>query len=915
LKISGNIFLFLILLAFGKGVKAQCSLSYFFTHEYDCLNGKSVVAYTISGAISPYSFTLTNVATSTNVTGSTLTNTGNISSVPIGQYNIFIKSANNCTALTVYQVNVPASVANPVVTTTSSCFGANNAKAFVSPPTSFTPSFGYYWSPGGQTTQSVANMTPNITYTLLVTDGKGCMVTNTVVFSEDSLIRSKLSNTLVPCFGAAMNVTATATGGLGPPFQFTVNNIPVSSSHTLSLSAGIHTVVSSDTKSCSATSTVLITQAPQHVFSNTITPPTCPGKSDAAIFVSISGSATGDTYTWSPGSSSTLSHIAVPAGSYTLSMKDPSNCVTSSVIVVNPASAIVAPIPQIQNENCSAADGSFTLNVSGGTPPYTYSTIPANAPGNLVTGLSTGSYTTIITDSKGCIDSVAFWLGNSSNVSLAAVATNSIKCYMSCTGNILLNVQNAVLPVTYSATGTPTTNSNILANLCPGTYIIRAVDAIGCPAFDTVVFSAPPAFTYSATTPGKVCLGKAVTLSGTAMGGSGNHTFIWNPGSLPGQSVTLVPAGTTTYSLNVYDSNGCTLAPYQVTVQVNPPISIDIDPSQSGICPGSTAQITPTVSGGDGNYSFLWEPGNSKASSVYVENITVPFYTLTVADACGSPTVSKQIEIKLFPVTIPRYAVESDTGCAPMCTRFYNLVPNSKSMIWNYGDKPFEQSGDTSSYCYTKPGNFDLRLTLVDQNSCKSSFTYTRAIYVKAGPSPDFVSDPEILTLNDAYDARILNKSAKASAFKWYVDNKLMANTRDLPFTFQDTGCYDVRLVVSNSEGCRDSTERTICVFEGFSLYMPNAFTPNMDGINDVLKPKGSGWVFENYLFEIYNRWGRKVFFTHTANEGWDGNLKQDSPYDVNSKADMNDTYIWRVLVRDNLQKDHEFKGVVVLVR
>ena len=185
----------------------------------------------------------------------------------------------------------------------------------------------------------------------------------------------------------------------------------------------------------------------------------------------------------------------------------------------------------------------------------------------------------------------------------------------------------------------------------------------------------------------------------------------------------------------MYDANGCTLAPYTVAVNVNPAISININSSNSGICPGTTAQITPTVNGGDGQYSYNWLPGNYSTPSVFVQNVTVPVYTLIVNDRCGSPSAVKQITINLFPATIPTFSLTSASGCEPFCTQFTNTTPKAGSIIWNYGDKPYEQSGNVTDYCYTKSGEFNVRLTVNDSNSCKASQTYTQAVVVYSRPS------------------------------------------------------------------------------------------------------------------------------------------------------------------------------------
>ncbi len=854
----------------------------------------------------PYTVNIVPIGVTSVVTSNSFT----FSNLPtMTAYSVFVTNGI-CSGYGAGYYVIPTVSTNITITNTMvSCFGGNNgaASAVYSGQAPFT----WQWSTGS-TNSTVNNLSIGV-YTVSITDSRSCTATREFTVTEPPDIASTLSTTFVPCFGGTISSVVSSTGGVSP-FTYTVNGTAVTSNTANNLPAGTQTIITKDNKGCIKTNTIFFSQASQQVITPTIVIPSCPGKSDAAINVSVQGTIPGYTYTWLPGNSSGTSINNIPAGNYTLSVKDNSACVTKSIITVVPASSIVAGTV-IQKENCSAVDGAFTLSINGGYPPYLQTTLPTNASGTVVTGLSSGTYTTVITDSHGCIDSLAFYIGNLSTVSLTAVKVNSVECYNTCNGSILLNVQNAIMPVTYSLTGLPTTTANVVTNLCAGLYIIRAIDAIGCPSIDTVNFPTPPVFTYSALVPPTICIGSQSSLQAFANGGTGAHTFIWNPGAMQGATVNVSPLVTTVYSLNVYDSKNCTLAPFQVTVPVRPALSININSSNSGICPGTTAQITPTINGGDGNYTYTWVPGYSRGASIFVENITIPTYTLSVADGCGSPTTSKEIILKLHPVTKPTYVNKGDSGCVPLCTQFINTTPRVKNVVWNFGDKPFEQTGDTTKYCYENSGNFNLKITVTDSNTCKSSFTYSNAVYVLVRPKAGFVTEPGIITLNDADNVLIKNSSTNGSAFKWYMDDVYLGTKKDIYQRFTDTGCYDIKLIVENADRCKDSTIRSICVFEGFNFYMPRAFTPNNDGLNDVLLPKGTGWLYDKYVFEVYNRWGHKIYSTRDVYSGWDGGIKTDAVDPDISKTNPNDVYHWRVVVTDNLLEEHVFTGYVALIR
>ena len=96
---------------------------------------------------------------------------------------------------------------------------------------------------------------------------------------------------------------------------------------------------------------------------------------------------------------------------------------------------------------------------------------------------------------------------------------------------------------------------------------------------------------------------------------------------------------------------------------------------------------------------------------------------------------------------------------------------------------------------------------------------------------------------------------------------------------------------------------------------MPAAFTPNNDGLNDEFKPKGSGWLFNDYVMEVYNRWGGKVFRSTEPEKGWDGGLREDPAVPEAYRSNPNDIYAWKVTVTDNEGNMHLFGGNVMVLR
>lgn len=912
-----NIFpAFLLLLSMAFESRAQQCVQLYPVPIYDCLTGLAYTSYTLGGSgIAPYTYTIVNAVSNATVLSGVLPSipSGTFAPLPPGNYNIFVDSSlPGCSGSTIgYSNNLPFVTGNPLVTSASvTCFGANNGSAAVVPPTSFSANPGYTWTPGGANTSTVGNLVAGVTYTVTIRDAKGCESRTTVVVSEPPQINSTLASTFITCFGQTLNTLITSTGNVGAT-TYLLNGSPTVLNNAINLSAGLQTIVTTDSKGCIRTNTVLVTQEVQPGISFLHLSPNCPGGSNGQIIASPFNAYPSYNYTWQPGGPGGSNLTNIPAGTYTCILSYNTaignTCTTKSVTVLQPA---ISPtiIPITNPENCSAADGSYTLNITGVNPPFTFSTLPFGAQfGNTRTNLSSGQYTVLTGYNNTCIDTIVFDIGNLSTVSVAIQNSVPVLCNSSCNASISLNVFNAVLPVTYSANGVPSTTNNCFTSLCAGFYMIRAIDANGCPATTSINLVEPPLLSFSATAQPSVCVGQAVNLQAGATGGTGNYTFIWKPGNIQGQVVNLIPGATTVYSLNAYDGNGCTLAPKQLTVTVAPQISINISSSSSGICPGTTAQITPTISGGDGNYSYTWLPGNSSAASIFVQNITVPVYTLIVKDGCGSPTMTKLININLFPPTKPEFVSKGAKGCEPFCSKFINTTPKSQNAVWSFGDNSKEKKGDTVSYCYLKSGKFDVTLSVVDSNACKAIFSYVNAIEVMVSPESDFITNPEYITIGSAQDVLLRNITEDAIKYQWYVGEKYQGNGNNINYTFTDTGCYKVLLISENKNGCSDTATKYVCVKEDFTFYMPNCFTPNANGLNDVLLPKGAGWAEKNYLFEIYDRWGKRLFFTSDPDHGWDGtNMEKESPFGL---------YVWKVIVTDIKGVEHRHAGSVTVLR
>jgi gliding motility-associated-like protein len=149
------------------------------------------------------------------------------------------------------------------------------------------------------------------------------------------------------------------------------------------------------------------------------------------------------------------------------------------------------------------------------------------------------------------------------------------------------------------------------------------------------------------------------------------------------------------------------------------------------------------------------------------------------------------------------------------------------------------------------------------------------------------------------------------SGWNWYFinNNGYISNQPNTSYLFENAGNYPIALVVKNKFGCSDTIIQVINVAEDHSLYVPNAFTPNYDGKHDVFRGVGIMTGATNFKFQIWNRWGERVFYTDDIDQGWNGNHLNTG------SASPEGVYITLISYKDPRGVPVEIKGFVTLLR
>lgn len=212
------------------------------------------------------------------------------------------------------------------------------------------------------------------------------------------------------------------------------------------------------------------------------------------------------------------------------------------------------------------------------------------------------------------------------------------------------------------------------------------------------------------------------------------------------------------------------------------------------------------------------------------------------------------------------------TGCQPANIFFDNLstpIDDTYKFEWQFGD------GNTSNVLsptntYTETGTYTVMLKLISPIGCETTKTWPNLIKVVPSPVAGFSYTPET---PDLYNNNVsfIDESSGAVAYLWKFDSLGVSLIQNPSYTFRDTGVFNISQIVLHPSGCSDTATAMISIYPLVKFFMPNAFTPNNDGLNDEFIPKGSFVGLRNFNFTIWNRWGDRIFETDDFTIGWNG--------------------------------------------
>lgn len=791
-----------------------------------------------------------------SLNGGTAVPSNTFSNLIAGLYSIVVTDQTGCSDTALVTLTEPVQLQVSATTSASTCGGSNGS--ITASGSNGTGAYGFSidGSNFSNTSGVFSNLIPG-PYTVTIKDDNGCTDTSQVnVGSVGAVIASVSAQTNVSCFGGSTGaVTVDGSGSTG--YSYALNSGSFGSNNTFqNLIAGTYVVTVKDNNQCTDTVNIVITQPAQLTVAATTTSATCNSNNGV-----INASGTGGTgsYLFDLNSGATQSsgvfNNLAPA-SYTVNITDSNQC-TSSVIVNVGTISSAAITANSQNVTCFGT-GTGSITASGtGSSGYLFSLNGGTFQSSgAFTGLIAGTYEVVLKDVNQCTDTITVVITSPIQLDLSASSTQ-ILCNGS-TATLTAGGSGGTTPYQYSLNGGNLQSSGTFSGLSGGSYLVTVRDSNACTDTMTVAISEPSALTVSSTIVNTTCGYSNGSITATGFGGiapylySTDGTNFQNSGSFIGQA-----AGN--YTITVKDFNGC-IKTENVTIQSSTGPVVSVTPNGGTICTGASLTMLAT-----GAYSYVWSPAfgldNSNTDQVVATPTVTTSYQVVGTDPDGC-TDTAYVTVTVNSCGNPSVSISGDSSlCTPKCGNITATVAGASGNVEYTWIPNIGTGAGPYTVCPTTTTTYYLTITETSTGkTANASWT------VEVEQSPEIIVTPTEKTICNGTEVTL--KANGAATYAWLGGEGLSEESgATVKATPLESVTYQV--IGMSTGGCSDTAEVKIVVEPCGEIFVPNAFSPNGDGENDVVKVFGGNIV--TMVFRIYNRWGEQVFEASSPSEGWDG--------------------------------------------
>lgn len=446
------------------------------------------------------------------------------------------------------------------------------------------------------------------------------------------------------------------------------------------------------------------------------------------------------------------------------------------------------------------------------------------------------------------------------------------------------------------------TNPNVTT-----TYTVQLSD--GCSAYEpskTVTVSLRDPLAVSILGKDTACYGEQITYQAQVTGGDpSQYSYTWNYGDGTAQDYTL-PILFSNQKVLVQVSDGCSQGEVRdsIVMAVRPQLQLNI-PDDFELCIGKSYTFNISASGGvPSAYQFSWNNGLGMGTQKTVSPTATTTYVVSLTDNCSRPIVGKT-RVVVNPLPQVDFEVAPNPSCAMDPINFTNRTPVEfgSTFLWSFGDG--NTSGEENpTHAYATAGVYTPALVVTNQHGCVDSLSKLGLLTIIPRPVALFSFSPDVANYYDP-DFAFNNASTFATSYAWDFGDGGSSTNANTTYSYADTGYYVVSLTAQNDIGCTDVFSQTVRVEDAFKLFVPSAFSPNKDNLNEQFEMTTRG--VKSITLLVFNRWGEILFKSTDATSSWDGTYQgKDVPEGI---------YYYTLYGVDFRNESFQDKGNIMLFR
>ena len=760
-------------------------------------------------------------------------------------------------------------------------------------------------TPQTNISQTLINTTTNVatvTYTVIPTAGicEGDTFTVEITVNPAVNVVEPVDIINNSCFGETQGaINIEVVGGIpfstGMPYLFSwtgPNGFTSNNEDISNLEPGDYTVIIEDAGGCPYQNTFTISE-PLELTLGSIdiqNDVSCFEESDGEIAVTIQGGTQPYTYSWTRNGtffSNDEDISGLDDGLYQLTVTDDNGCILEldEIEIIEPPLLEVTLQEQIDVVCFGESTGSIDINVSGGRPGYTYSWVGPNGYTSTtedIQDISGGVYTVTVFDNTSpipCSSSLSINISQNDEINITT-DVNQIRCDGDNDGSITITSITGGTG-NYTVTWSDLGSGLIRTNLSPGIYTATITDDSNCFREFPIEIEQPPIFRIEPEVTQISCAGENdASILLNLQGGVDPVTVTWSDDPSAGVERNNLEPGI--YSVTITDSSlplpSCTITetfvindvlPLQISAVVTDALDCDIVNSGS---------INLSISGGTisngSEYQIQW---SNNATTEDLTDIGPGTYSVTVLDDNGCEATGSWEVIRFDPLVL-NVNTNTEVDCVSQTVdQTFEAMATGGVPPFNYSWSSGTVSGPNDEFMSTDLDGVVI-VTVTDSFGCSTNFSLNVEIPVLGDPGFESSSfgllNYGLYAINDPIQ---FTNTATGDfiSILWDFGDGNFSSEENPVHTYLETGTYVVIQTVTYPFGCVYTFTASLIIEKGYNLIMPNAFTPNEDGLNDFFGPEYIG--LDNMEFNVYDTWGSLIYSENGEDiRGWDGKINKE---------------------------------------